>query len=291
MKKLFNLTLFLSFFVSCPKLHAQVSLEDAIDQNLVEWEIKGESRSPHYVRPLVIRLENPKKKPITIFAEAGTYFISNPPEFQDLLLAKSFEIMIPGKEVAVIRAYAFCTESHNSCPQNDVEYTISEPPNPDLVDLAQFIEKNRYYGKSVAQSAVWLVADNSELSRQNLGGSSNDLRNFLIELTGQEISSQAPDGYYSFQDNEEYFTEYNNPAVSEITGQFTMQMPFDGWVRVGMFNTQGILVREIYDNPNCRRGEHTFSFSFDANYYTEAEYLFKILIEEEVVLESTLRTR
>lgn len=269
----------------------QVSLKDAIDQNLVEWEIKGESRSPHYVRPLVIRLKNPKKKSITIFAKAGTYFISNPPEFQDLLLAKSFEILIPGKEVAVIRAYAFCTESHNSCPQNDVAYSISEPPNPDLVDLAEFIEENRYYGKSIAQNAVWLVADNSELSRQNLGGSPSDLRSFMLELTGQEISLEAPDGHYSFQDNEEYFTEYQNPAVSEISGQFTIQMPFDGWVRVGMFNTQGILIREIYDNPNCRRGEHTFSFSFDANYYTDTEYLFKILIEEELVLESSLRTR
>ena len=53
-----------------------------------------------------------------------------------------------------------------------------------------------------------------------------------------------------------------------------------------MFNSQGIVVREIYYNANEKPWVHKVNFEFDYTVFTDEYYDIKLIANEEVMLTS-----
>ena len=56
-------------------------------------------------------------------------------------------------------------------------------------------------------------------------------------------------------------------------------------VQIAMFDKNGILVRELFNQKKVPSGSHTFTFEFDSNVYTDDVYYFKLIAMNDILVD------
>ncbi len=287
------------------KAQTEYSFQEALTQKLISCDYSGNELSTHYIRPLKIVITNLKKKLITVKIPAGLRFVSEPVDFQDLVLVQSSTVILDGNGKKTILLYSMCTEPSKSAPANATNYSLEgmageANPNEEMTKLAEFVDKNKFYGLPETQDAVWLIATKDTITdlsyimgTHNKGMTALKIQTFLAELKGLQIpvKAKAVERSYTVTDNAQQVVQPTKAILKEISGSCKYQLGITSHVRLAMFTKEGILIREIYDEPESRRGEHSLSFSFDATVYTDDLYLFKLIVDEEVMISLRLQVR
>ncbi len=364
--------------VSFNAIYAQttVGFEQALQQKIIETQAIGNDRSCHYLKPLLLTIKNTQNTPKKIWLKAGTYFTSTPSSYQDITVMKDQVIALNPLEELQVEVAGVCTEPSNSSPSSQASYALAKIPDARYASLAKFVNQEKLYGTSEAQTAMWFLCQNQSPTAETLvnaihGCSGNEVYLKLLQQLATmsniklDVSLLAKQGdkpkpnvnsnstptvaatrpaepvltirqseekdragnvigvwtrYYdgtrlvkevlngdALLGEKKYQVKVNGSKYSEYSFDLTRNKPEpfcevsgSGFftvgadplnIRIGMFDKDHILVREIYYNENATKGTYKLEYAFDCEAYTDNLYYFKVIRNDQVTRVYTLMSR
>src|ERR1035437_9876925 len=174
-----------------------LTLSEAIQRNLVHCIITGNDSSVHYVRPLLLDIQNTSDASIDISIENGRKFTASDEHTQNLVVTKGELLSLKPNERKRCSIFSMCIQAHNSGPKREVKYNVGDMADEKIRQLTAFIEKNNYYNIP-AQHAVWVLTDNYDLSEICCSDSAViiNLLNETSRISGKKIDFKP--NYYTY---------------------------------------------------------------------------------------------
>lgn len=102
-------------------------------------------------------------------------------------------------------------------------------------------------------------------------------KKYQVMVDGKKYSE------YSFE-----LTESNPKPSCEMSGRSLIVIGKSASIRIGMFDKNHVLVREIYYNSAVQPGRHTVNYAYDCEAYSDRIYHFKTIMNGQIVTKSTL---
>lgn len=276
MKTILKFSFFTILFISFSLLNATtISLADALQQKKIACNFKGNDKSTHYLEPILIEITNLGNAPISLQIKSGDMFIPTDANLQNIVTTENRIIALKANSKQTISLKGMCTESSNSSGNGKTVYSYQPNTNDKLVKLATFIAEHKYQ-TSTAQHAVWALMNNEDVNNIYGADSTEEklLRKCVASITGKTFEVTSKD----------YKTNYYAPPKQKVGGKFEYNIVVPKDVQIAMFNTNGILVRELFNKKNVAAGNHQFSFEYDASVYTDDVYYFKLIAANNVVV-------
>lgn len=276
-------SIFVLLLFSLSALAEGINLKDAIKSKQVECTITGNSNSTHYVKPLTIKIKN-LKNAFTLNIDNGQIFIADDSSYQNVVVTNGFLASFKAGEQKEFHVYAMCIEHSDRAPGDIAKYKMGSMSDVKLKKMTMFIEEKKYFNQT-AQQAVWAVVGNTQVSE--ISGYAEDgwedIVKFTATLLGQPIPPKPSDN--------DYKRNYNvAPTKRVMKGNFEFDFPSASNVTIGMFNKDGIIVRELYNNPAHPKGTQKLHFEFDAGEYNDKIYYIKVIVDGEVFIEKKIET-
>lgn len=254
-----------------------ITIENAIKNGSISCTYKANPGSPHYIRPLLMTVKNTKATPVTFKIEPGQQFFPADENYQNLIVTRESQVTLKPNEQKTVEIYAMCTEASDAAPGKDATYKLAPIAGEKLKKTAQYI--SRLKSNSITgQHAIWVVSNNRTLE-EIIGPDTTETRNlqrFLAKLTGKKLPPPPAANSYA--------TNYYAPPKPEVsyTGNFKMSMYKEASLTIALFNREGVVVRELYNNPAVAQGEHTFTYAFDNSLFNDEFYWVRTMINGEI---------
>lgn len=269
-----------------PKENKTIRLKDAVAQNLVQTTIEYAQNSTHYGKSVSVMVFNTSKSPINVAVPNGELFEPTDPEYQNMVVTDEAIFVLKAGEAKRMDLYAMCTEPHDRGAGKGVTYKISNTKNEKLNQLTQKLSELKAL-ETEGQYAVWALMDNARGLETVYGADTvlaSNLRTFLSTLTGKKLPD--PKLLLGYSSN-----FYSPPAISKetIRGSFDFNYSNPKNISVGMFNTAGTLVRELYRESNVKPGFKKLNFEFDSQTYTDDTYNFYLIADGKIDLKIQIK--
>lgn len=274
MKRLISLLMIAYIYQQCV-FATPIHLTEAIKTKAVSAVIRYNPTGTHYTEPLLLELTNNSNSTVNISIENGDIFIPNETVRQNIVATKAYLFTLLPAQKKTSKIKGMCIEQNDAAGAASTLYTITKGKNDTLKKLATFIaEKN--YQTSAAQFAVWAFIDRNDVNNIYSSDSAeeNDLKKFIAKLTGKSYTIKSND----------YTTNYYAPPKEKVGGNFEYNFSKTSDVQIAMFNKNGILVRELFNQKQVQPGIHKFNFAYDASVYTDDIYYFKLITNNEVFM-------
>lgn len=255
-----------------------LTLRDALKQHLITVSGQYNEKSVHYLRPVVLTIVSLVSKPLKLKIESGDLMEPADSNCQTMMVVRDTFFVI--KQKSVIEPYAMCIEPSDGAGRAGLKYTFIPNKNLKLIEIAKFINDNKYHD-GIGQQAVWCVADKHK-SLLDINGYDSISRLKLITrvvaITGKKMPSK--------NELRQGYENYIRIPQETLGGSFEFKFSDTKKVHIAMFNAQGIVVRELYYNANEKSGVHKINFEFDYTVYTDEYYDIKLIADDEVMLTS-----
>ncbi|HPR57629.1 MAG TPA: hypothetical protein PK915_04580 [Bacteroidales bacterium] len=273
------------FLFSFAMLQSQVfNLSDQELINCLHLVIRGNDNSAHYIRPVILEVENPSEDTISVKIENGLMLMPVQSFYQPVVITRSdFITLLPGQS-AEKEIFGMCTKADLVAPESDALYIAGGFCDPIMQCLTNRIEIDSLHNTE-AQLALWNLTDDRRL--EDIAGFDQELANDLIhtvaELTHQDLPPQP--------DETDYLRNfYSTTFRRKMGGVFKCSYRQSCSVSIAMFNKDGVLVRELYNNPSMSPGEHNLDFAFDATVYTDDYYYVRVIEDGRVSVSLKVNT-
>ena len=218
-----------------------ISIEEAVKKGIVKVNVRG--KGGHIGEVIKLKIRNLKKHPVSFSVEAGRRLDSNDSTKQDILITKAVTITLLADEEKTYSISGMCCQAHHSSPDTSSIFSIGKLADTNLVKMARFIDQNKWYNNSIAQSAVWILSDNNPM--EDIGGEdavSKKLQAFISKLTGRTMPKYKID--YAQSNNGVAY--YNHPA--KISGTFEYDIFTNGIVSFGIYDAEGHVVEMFFND-------------------------------------------
>jgi hypothetical protein len=235
--------------------NSSISVEEAAKKGLIKLSIKAKGGYTGDV--IKMGIQNLTNKTLDIKVEAGRILDSQNNNQQDILVTKPQEVFLSAKESKNINVFGMCCQAYNGAPTADAEYKVGKLADSNLIKLANFIDKNKYYTNTTAQEAVWSISDHNSLG-SIVDGDINDvnnLRKFVSHITGRPIP--AYNITYKRQNDRDVLG-----SVIKIDGVFDYLLPANCHATLGIYNNQGQLMQTVFQNIAHQKGEYNIYYTF-----------------------------
>ncbi len=260
-----------------------VTLQDALNKKMVTVTVTSNPTGTHYHQPVIMHIKNITANPFQIKVENGRTFRPNDSTCQPIIVVHEMVAdLSPGKTTDV-KIPGMCFNATKRAPHDEMTYSIGKMATGNLAKVAQYLQDNKFDGYP-AQHAIWCISNGEPLENIIDWDESKALKiaAFMADLTGQPMPSKpAPDDYVR------NLQVRPNPKVT-VGGNFEFTLLRDTEIRIGMFDANGIIVRELYYNPTEKPGNHVFDYEFDATVYTDDVYYIRYLENNVVWMEAVL---
>ncbi len=232
-----------------------VSLEEAVKKGFVNLIIK--SKGGYLGEVIEMKVKNNSNRSLDFRLETGRKLDSKNNNEQDILVTKPEEFSLCSNQTKTIKVTGMCCQAHNLCPHENADYSIGRMADSNLIKLATFIDKNKYYANFSAQQAVWVVSDNNSLGSITDGNRTvvETLRRYVSKLTGKTI----PPYEISYVRNSEREVQ---GSAKTIDGTFDYTLPVNAHVTIGIYDENGVLVQTLFQNIEHQRGNYKLYFKF-----------------------------
>lgn len=270
-------------------------LATAIEQKLVEYSATGNSESPHYYEPIRITIKNISNAPLQIRIPNGQKFESVSPDIQDVITTQEELIALSEEKTSTKPLLGMCIQQHNSAPNNEEQYTLGSLATGSLAKLTQEIQNKKAFTIN-AQYAVWSLNDVENLYQIDGNDQEEALyfQSFTANLLGVSID-QDPFNEEDFDDDNNTKEDSDDDSrylvKRKVGGKFKYKFSKTSAVTIGMFNNQDIVVKELYNNPKTKPGEHFLSYEFDTNAYTDNVYYIRLIINGQIKINYEMKTK
>lgn len=249
-----------------------------MQQKKIECKIYGSENSTHYLEPITLEIKNLTNNFLSISINNGDMFIPDDSTKQNIVVTNNELISLQPKGMQKTRIKGMCTEQEDGSGNATTIYTFEPNKNENLKKIAVFISKNKLQ-TSAAQFAVWCITNpNNDLNNIIAADSSeeNKLKRFTADLTGKS--------YELILSKYNYKTHYYAPPKEKVGGMFEYNFSTKKDIQIAMFNSDGILVRELFNQKMMQPGNHKINFEYDSSIYTDDVYYFKLIADNEVLV-------
>lgn len=246
-----------------------MSVEDAAKKGMVKLSIK--SKGGYTGNVIEMKIQNLTSKKLDLRLEAGRRLDSKHQDEQDILVTQEQEIFVNANQTKNVNVFGMCCQAHNSSPSEKHEYLVGHLADSNLVKMAMFIDKNKYYTTHSAQESVWVVSDNNSIGSINDDDKEvkNRLRTFVSKLTGKPI----PLYDVTYQGGSD--GSVSGRAV-KIEGVFDYSLPMTCHSTMGIYNERGDLVQLIFKDLQSDRGEYKHYYTFKTKDLPQGTYYARV---------------
>ncbi|MCX6296793.1 MAG: hypothetical protein NTX97_12170 [Bacteroidetes bacterium] len=245
------------------------SVEDAAKKGFVKLSIK--SKGGYTGEVIEMKIQNLTNRKINLKLEAGRRLDSKHQNEQDILVTKQQEFFVDANQPKIINVCGMCCQANNSAPTSKFEYSVGNLADSNLIKMAMFIDKNKYYTNYSAQQSVWVISDDNSLGSIDDGDSEikNKLRTFVSKLTGKTIPPYEIN-YKSGNDGSAM-----GRAVS-IDGVFNYTLPMTCHASMAIYNEHGDIVQIIFENLQSDKGEYNHFYTFRTKNLPQGIYYARV---------------
>ncbi len=268
----------ISVFLLCGNLPVSanpIPMQELIKSKKISCSIHGNSASTHYLEPVVAHFTNLSGESVSFVIDNGDMFIPSDSTYQNIVVTHQEIVALKPKEERAVKIKGMCTEQSDMSGNDHLIYTFKAAGNETLRKLATFIGEQKYQS-SAAQYAVWSLMGNKDINSIYSSDSTEEtnLKKFMASLTGKTYQVKSTDYRYN----------YYSPPREKVGGNFEYNFSKPQDVQIAMFDKNGILVRELFNQKKVAPGEHKMSFEFDSSVYTDDVYYFKLIAMNEVLV-------
>ncbi len=249
-----------------------LSLEEAGKRGLVKLVIKSKGGCTGQV--IEMKIKNLGHQLLNLKLEAGRRLDSKNDSQQDILVTKSEEFAVSNNEDKTLHVYGMCCQAHNSGPTNNSEYSIGRMADSNLVKLAEFIDKNKYFSSCASQHAIWAISDGN-----SIGGISGDnkyesdkLKKYVSKLTGRPIPKYNVD--YAIEGSDETMGR-----ARKIEGTFEYTLPANAHVSLAIYDSTGTLVQTLFKEEAHQSGDYKLYYTFRTAHLDQGTYYARLKMD------------
>ncbi|MFN3316577.1 MAG: hypothetical protein ACK40K_07180 [Raineya sp.] len=277
----------------------EITLEKALEDGIIKASFEGNSKSLHYLKPLKGVVSNTSKQKIKLLIETGSFFTNKTQ--QDILITMPLEVLLQVGEAKKIELFGIATQSNLPPPTEGANYTFQKTPKREWLTYAQFIAQEKLHGTAEAQYGLWVISEKQDIRklmerslRENIA---LKVRDFLVQLLRitENLDDLPRETHHKILIDSNLVSNYTLPAERNAPecevkggGNFSLQIPKE--VRLVMFNTQGVLVREIYYNPKEKAGTYKLRYGYDCNYYRDKTYVLSLVFDGKIHISTRLNS-
>lgn len=277
-----------------------IGLEGAMATGVLKASFEGNSKSLHYIKPLRGTLSNKTNQKIKIRIEAGTFFTNN--THQDILSNMPQTVDLQAGETKKIEIFGISTQRNALPPRNEAIYTPQKCPSKEYTAYAQFIAQEKLHSTAEAQYGLWILSEKEDIRklmqrslRENIALKIRDFLVQMLQIT-DNLDELPREVHHKVLIDSNLFVTYTltSPAPApecEVKGggNFSLKSPKE--VRLVLFDTKGVLVRELYYNPKEKIGSHSLRYGYDCNHYKEEAYLVGLVFDGKPHVSAILRRK
>ncbi len=241
-----------------------ISIENHLKSGNITLKIN--SKGKYSGESIKMQIKNIKPDTLYILAEPGRRLISYDSTFQDILILKKYEIVLPPLAYTEISVYGFCCQSSNAAPKLNSKFNIGFMAPKPWIKLAEFVDKNNFPDYAV-QNAVWVLSDNHPIS--SIHNEKPDivypLKKLVAELTNQELP------WYSLtfkQDTSVLFTG----IPEKIYGQFSYTLKHNTVISINIRNSDGTVITNLIDRIAKGPGTYTYYLKLPVINWQKGDY-------------------
>lgn len=256
-----------------------ISLDQALNKDLVHLKSTANESSPHYNDPLKFTLTNNGNLPLLIEIPIATYFNPVDTEYQSFMVVEPLFVQLEAKESKVISPKAMCINQSKMAHKQTVQYKYGGIKGKNFADVANFVKQENLIGTITGQQIIWTQSDNYPLEEITMFDTKKqyDIVSRLAKLTNKPVPPMPKET--------DYKRNLNAKPQVEFSGSIQFNLRKVSSVQIAMFNTRNVVVRELYNNAAHRAGPTDMEFSFDASVYQEDTYKIKLICDGQIKLE------
>jgi hypothetical protein len=212
--------------------------------------------------------------------EAGRRLHPTDSTAQDILVTKGQNIPLAAGEKKHLTIFGFCCQEHHHGPIDKSTYSVGHMADAELVELAQYLNENRYPISSM-QFAVWVISDHNLLS--SITGSSMDSTTPLRETVAK----------IAHLENTWYWITYENDTArlfsgrhSNVSGSLKYYVPSNTIVNISIYDSYGTLVKTLSNCP-ANSDSYTYNMSLDVKGWLKGKYYVRVTQDDVKSVEKT----
>ena len=251
-----------------------ISIGEATKKGWVKLLVKGKGGYTGDV--ISLKIKNLKDEVVKLTVEAGRRLDSQDSMQQDILVNKEAIFTLLPKQERTFDISGMCCQAHHASPSKDEVFSIGKMADSNLIKIACFIDRNKWWDNYIAQSAVWVISDNERM--ENIGGNdsvSKKLQVFVSKLTGKPIPiykiDYEPDTSVAF-----------SGKPGKISGTFEYDIYDYGLVAFGIYDEQGHAVKVFFNGVPKNAGHHTCNYSFETSYLPPGNYYARLRLDGQI---------
>lgn len=260
-----------------------LNVEQAVKQGYLK-QIKKNKPGTHYSKALQFEFLNNKSSEVAIHIEPGWLFQPNDSGLQRMICVDDQYITLaPGKLIMVV-VEGMCTQASHGGAGDQTVYSVAGLAKKEWVEWARFIQKKKLFDID-GQQGMWCLSDTSTHSPWDIMVDSplvKTYRPLLFSLRHLNPNSKPlPTKSWEkvIEDTIWYegYLDYNYATTKNV--------------HIAIFNTRGIVVKELYHNPNEPAGKHHQKYAFGLGSFPDPEYLIMLAVDGEVKIKSKIDLR
>ncbi len=264
----------------------EISIHDAVNKKLIQ--IEASSTGSHSGEAIKLLIKNLSNKSCKINIPAGTMFVADINEEQNIFVPNSSVVLLKGNENKNLIVEGYCSESSDQSPAPNSTFKLTFTDNKNLIKLTQLM-KDKKLSPSIKQEAVWCAANGDGLSNLNLdndvqtASNGEDIRS-LREAIASEMN--IPNNWYNTQRRTE--VNENREIVYtpvEVRGKISIYVNKACDVSQKVMNEKG----EVVDNGLTpfhvpRALNMTYEFSLKVSGWEKGKYFVIVNAGEKEIL-------
>ena len=278
MKKTLLIILGLVLGIASP--FAQISITEALEKGNISISITGNEESTHYLIPLNFTVSNESAKKIELIIPLGLVLISFDSEEQNFVTSEELLVQLAPNSKKKIDIHAMCIESHDAAPSSSSNYRLGNVVENGEMRFLQFVAQNKLFGPG-AQFMLWDIVD-SEID--------------FAETDSITVNEDGDFGFYRYTPFHEYemVAQVEPEPVNrliEVYGNFDITLGSTKHIHIAMFNENNVLVKELYNNPNCPSGNTKIDYTFNSAEFAEGNYQIKVVMNDRIMLKRDIELK
>ena len=150
-----------------------VTLQDAVEQELVEVTIRGEEDMDFYGECLYIRIVSQSDKTLEIEIKCGLKLICKNEKVQNMVITETIIITLEPGEEDIRNLHAMCGELHDDPPSEEDYFRVGEMTTGNTLRIAEHIHQEDAQD-IVGQYAMWATTDDASSRELGVFGINED---------------------------------------------------------------------------------------------------------------------
>ncbi len=250
-----------------------VTLEKAIKAGWVSVKIKG--KGGHQGKCIQMKMKNTQPDSIYVIVEAGRKLDSEDPSVQDIFVVQEQQFALSKGQTKTQEITGYCCQASNHSPSDTSKFKVGKMADSTMIKLAQFL-KNKKYGMSDVQNAVWCLSDDHDLSSIPQGN--RELREFISKLKGIEVP-----WYQKEFSSAEEGRVFSNQA-SKISGNIDYRINNTSQISIQLRNKNGLVIQNFTHEKFMEKGSYNYWFELTVTNWPKGEYFIYIFADSQQIM-------